>query len=602
MVAQIVLQDKDGGFIAYMLIDEFIVFKRDEWLNGSHTLEIELPITHGEIQNIIKYNRILFKDQTLNKWYEFVIKVIEKNTDSVKIFCESSLYDTLYSFVDYVGFNSNLILSGLNQILNAAVPTTQWQAGNSDISGYFNLQATRKNLKEVIWQYLVNTQGYIEERIEILNGVIIGRYIDVLSRRGVDRGKVIYDDREISEVNVKIPDKDIYTAAFGYGKNEDINTDGETETVDFSSVVWTEPVNKPAGQKWVGLPDSYKTAYGINDQHRMTAYENSEITEPEALLNETYYYLLENISDKTEYSIQAADLKALGYEVEEVRIGDTIGVQIGILGIKVQADIIRYQENYIEPDQNDFELANHSNTFMGFISSQNSAIINLKKENQVLRDAHMAGVLYAWNNEINGTGGYVYTEDGKGILTYDAIPSSATKVVEIKGGSIRIANSKVGGEWDWQLAMTGDGIIADVIHTGLLKSLNGQSEISIDNGTFNLGNGRLVFDGSNFTINYSGTELETVLDGKAEQSAIDEIGQYMSFSPTTGVTLGKTGSPMQITISNSEMGLWDQGAKVAHINGQKMLITSAEITNILKVGVHQIEKYNSEITLIKYVG
>jgi len=456
------------------MLDEFITFKRDEKLNGYHTLSFELPLSHTQIANVIKYNRLLFKDITLNKWYEFVICTIEKNEISVKVTCESSIYDTLYSFVDFVGFTSNLIMSGLTQILNAAVPASSWQIGTSDITGYYNLQATRKSLKTAIWEYLENTQGYIEERVEVTNGVITGRYIDIFARRGADRGKVIYDDREISEINVKIPSTDIFTAAYGFGKNENIDSDGVTEPLDFATIVWatpTNPVDKPNLQKWVGLGSYYLTAYGLNGQHRMTSYENSDQTDPAALLQETFDWLVANLADKTEYSIKAADLKALGYETEEIRIGDTIGVDIATLGIKIEADILRYQEDYLKPESNDFELANYSSSFVSTISDIKNTVQDLSNANQVLTSSYIAGVLAGWNNEINATAGYVYADPGTGIITYDALPASATKVVEIKGGSIRIANSKIAGEWDWKTVMTGDGIIADRVYTGTLTGL-----------------------------------------------------------------------------------------------------------------------------------
>lgn len=535
MIEQLILQDKDNQTIGYIFHDELLQCVREEQLNGVHRFVFEIDNKHQYIEHIQKYNRILLHDLTLNKWYEFIIMSIEKDDLTTKVTCESSIYDTLSNFVEFVGFNDNIVTSGLQKILEAAEPQSIWQVGTSDIQGYFNLQATKKDLKSVIWQYLENTGGYIEERVEISGGQITGRYIDILESRGADRGKIIYDDREISQINITVPETAVYTAAFGYGASEDFDEDGEAEQLDFANIVWSvangDPVDKPIGQKWVGLPYTYKEQYGVlvngERKHRMTVYENNDISSAETLLKRTYDYLHSNVEDQTEYSIKAADLRALGYEAEEVQLGDTIGVVVSQLNIKLKAKIIRYVENYLEPEKNDFELANYAQGFTSRISALENNLKTIKSVSQATANRFLNGLLEQWNNEINALGGYVYSEDGKGISTYNAVKESATQVTQLLGGALRIANSKTNGEWDWRTAITGDGIIADSIYTGLLAGE--KFELNLDTGTIKIGN-RISGIITNPVLEFDGTDLTFGL-GAIKWVNLDEQSQQNLVGP-----------------------------------------------------------------------
>ena len=70
------------------------------------------------------------------------------------------------------------------------------------------------------------------------------------------------------------------------------------------------------------------------------------------------------------------------------------------------------------------------------------------------------------------------------------------------------------------------------------------------------------------------------------------------------ITNGNSLNPHQVTISNDRMAFTANGAEVAYIDSEynKFFVTQAEITQTLKVGVHQIQKYNEDVTLIRWVG
>lgn len=100
-------------------------------------------------------------------------------------------------------------------------------------------------------------------------------------------------------------------------------------------------------------------------------------------------------------------------------------------------------------------------------------------------------------------------------------------------------------------------------------------------------------------INLKFTTVNNTLG--AHEDDLAEIYTYFDFS-ATGLNIGKNDSPLQINISNSQMDFIDNGNIVAYVNGQKMYINTAEILQSIIVGNHKIEKYDNNITLIKWVG
>lgn len=94
------------------------------------------------------------------------------------------------------------------------------------------------------------------------------------------------------------------------------------------------------------------------------------------------------------------------------------------------------------------------------------------------------------------------------------------------------------------------------------------------------------------TINTSVTSLTNSVNTLTNSVIIDG----------SGVTINKQGSPFQITIDNNSLNFKENGTVIAYINGQKMYIKSAEIKEQLTVGVHVIEKYDTNNTFIRWIG
>jgi|GEM_PF-3674984 hypothetical protein len=85
-------------------------------------------------------------------------------------------------------------------------------------------------------------------------------------------------------------------------------------------------------------------------------------------------------------------------------------------------------------------------------------------------DQYVSELIGRINDQANATGGYTYITEGQGIRTYDRavsdplVGSEASAVVEVKGGTVRIANSKTAqGQWEWLTVFTSGHIAAELV-------------------------------------------------------------------------------------------------------------------------------------------
>jgi|LSQX01.1.fsa_nt_gb hypothetical protein len=229
-------------------------------------------------------------------------------------------------------------------------------------------------------------------------------------------------------------------------------------------------------------------------------------------------------------------------------------------------------------------------------------------------------------------------------------PEQAVKIWRWNMGGLGYSDNVVGADnpdREYTVAMTMDGainadfvktgkLIADVVHIGAgttfdygydpsekadrsdhdeLSSIVSEhsSLLTVFSDEILLKADRTEVDELNQTVQQHSAQISTVADQVSIEvsrlegeigATSDELTMVKSHFDFTadGLRIRKPGSPMQVSISNEQIGLIDSGQLVAYINGQEMNITKAKVLQSLLVGTHVIEKYGDEITLIRWVG
>ena len=101
------------------------------------------------------------------------------------------------------------------------------------------------------------------------------------------------------------------------------------------------------------------------------------------------------------------------------------------------------------------------------------------------------------------------------------------------------------------------------------------------------------------SIDFDFEEAKGDIDGLKED--MDTINTSFSFTPDY-FEITRSGSDLKMRLDESKMRFMDGSEEVATISNRRMNITKGNFTRSLRIGNHVIERYNDEITLVKWEG
>jgi hypothetical protein len=167
--------------------------------------------------------------------------------------------------------------------------------------------------------------------------------------------------------------------------------------------------------------------------------------------------------------------------------------------LRVVGRVIEMTRNLKDPRLTDVKIGY---TRKSFVSSIGDAIASVTVSVEEVRSSvastseFLTNLIDNLNAQINATGGYFYVTRGQGVRTYDKavsdplVGAEADAVVEMKGGTLRFANTRTAqGEFDWRTVLTADGINGDLVTAlnamfGTIRNQTGSIFISLDTGEF----------------------------------------------------------------------------------------------------------------------
>lgn len=473
MITRVQLRDRRDNLVAYINTNDLTKFQRYRVINGQHTLDMVFAPDTPLLPSLQKYNRILFYDTEIGRWFEFSIASVTQTIKSVMISGESSFYSTLCCFIPFTDVTGRTVVNGMYELFGEAYPASEWVVGTSDVTGNFYMQRTRSTLKDALMDWAQKCGGEIDPEVSVAENGTITRRVNIYKRVGEDRGLSLYDDREITDITRKVQQGDIYTAAYGVGNY----VEGSDQALTFADVVWStengDPVDKPAGQTYVSLGAASIDQYGQNVGgtlvDRCTAY-TIDTSDPATLLERTYAALVAQLVDPTAYTIKAADFPSLGIPTSEVGFGDTVGVISTALGLRFRTRCVGKRTDYLNGQNTTYEFNERPYQVVRSISAISQTATNAER---IANESFYGAVLDKFNREINADQAYVIADPAEGFNTYNASnPADATKVTSIRGGSVRVANSKTAGQWNWSTVLTGDGLIINQLTAQKIEGEN----------------------------------------------------------------------------------------------------------------------------------
>lgn len=544
---RVLLFDHTDTYIGDLDASMVVELVSKEEVNGEHCLQVTT------LQELERTTRMLVRDG-MGHWHEYVVLgAVAQHSVGGAILREyyavwSIQYDLGATFIDtQVGLvpgHASIPHSANDGVAAALSGTGRWVAGTIDVttqaSGSFYRRSGWEGMQTVVEKW----GGEIGATIEVDGTGVTARRVDLRAHIGeatpTRRFDYAWDVRGIKRTE---PEEIWPCRIVPLGKSSETEAGGYTRRPSIASVnggvMWLQDdqvaplVRLPAGSGW-----DYPTAIVEND-----TYE-----EPADLKAWALDHITEYTRPRMTYEVDVAQLAQAGLNPHGVALGDEVVIvdrTFGPDGLRIQARVTKWEVNLLDPMDVKLTIGNARETLADQLQSIGQGLSDLHEQFVGMGEyqtsiGYLSDLLDRLNDEINATGGYTYITEGQGIRTYDVavtdplVGSEASKVVEIKGGTIRIADSRTsGGDWDWRTVFTSGHIAADLVTAAQLQA--GYIGSATSGNYWNLDTGDLRIAGTSTIGNTTVTQL--LSDVSATITGVD-VEYAQNQSATTAPSSG----------------------------------------------------------------
>lgn len=473
-------------------------------LNGEQTLEFSVPYEHVDAQNVKEHYTVARKNK-YGKWQLFLItEIIESHGEQLElnIFAEGAFVELDGSFIEYQFHDRKQPAV----VLPAILAGTRWEVGVVQGTEIHDITLKNTTVLEALQEFKERWHVELSFYVEISGHKISKRIVDCRIVKGSWKGKRFEYNKDLVQIERTVDAKVVKTALYGIGP--EIPDSGGLR-MTFKDVVWVQgtdgaPVNKPAGQSWVG-DDGAKAIWGkplkagdTSKQHLYGKFESNEAVDPVDLLWKTYVQLQISKNPQVTYKMKVVDLFAiLGIETEAIDIGDTAAVLDNDLKIAIQARIIEYIEDLDNPENDELTMGNVEPKFSDFTRTIETLDKEAYRKGEPIMPSWIDTAFGFAQDAITAGGGTVIMSEGEGILIVDN-PANPQKAIKLNAGQIALANSRniQTNTYNWRNFGTGGGWLADLVEAGFIRFERSQGGI-LTLGGANNGNGQMmVYDTS----------------------------------------------------------------------------------------------------------
>lgn len=429
----------------------------------------------------INFENVIAAEENGKKKFYRIYNVV-RSLYSVTAYARPIFYDLIDKVLLDVRPTNKIGQEALNIILEDTGFT-----GHSNISTSNTAYYVRKNIVEALlgddensflnrWGgefYCENFDIYINDKIGSDNGV---------------RVEFGYNLNEIEEdVNIE----EVITRIIPIGYNG-IMLEGEAPWVDSPLInKYTQPKMRVIEFSDVKVKENSDDEEGFDtiEEARAELIRQCNLLYKNDIDKPTVNYKIDmiNLANTTAYK----DFKML----VEVNKGDTVTCYIKHLDIDVKARVIDYERDLITGEYTYIELGNVVSNFFNEQADIQSKVDNILNDNGSVNAKTVEGAINAVKTKFKALKDIAQPQDVRAIIFEDRVENSPTFGCMCLGTmGFEIASSFKPGtkEWDFRTFGTGQGFFADyivagtlnanLIKTGIIKSLNGESWINLDTG------------------------------------------------------------------------------------------------------------------------
>ena len=348
---------KSNGETAFFRNDA----EQAEWTEEEFSLYCTFPYIPGKV--IERGMVILFQDPATNDWQAYEIR--QCTIMPGEFYQQFTAEDLAVSELTdcHIQGKTELTDVKISSALSGILSGTGWRVGNVATDPTSSGDIERGSVWQNINTLCQNWNVYIMPRVTVNADGISAKYLDILSTSGTDRGLRLAVNKNVSDPCVTYDDSELYTALYGYGGtySEGSGEDRETLEYNFADVVWSKTSYhpaKPKGQKYIEDPEM-TAAFGRNGKPRFGYYQNTNIKDPEILLQKTWQSLKLCCRPKVNITGTVADLKRMGYADVPLRLHDLAIIELEPVGIQIYMQIIRLKVDLLDPTKNMPEIGDY---------------------------------------------------------------------------------------------------------------------------------------------------------------------------------------------------------------------------------------------------
>lgn len=528
--------------------DVFEAVLREE-INGEHSLEITTT------RVLDKGIRMLYKDGR-SKWREFVVAGVDAEHASGNR--AIGTYYCVWSVQQDLQGVTVSVMPGVQTPTTAALAldallstTNRWTRGTVTQTSTGGASMYDRSAWEALSGLVDVWGGEVDASITVsTQGGVTGRAVDLYAAQGEQTAKRRFDfGADLMSVKRTLADNPLFCRISPRGKGE------QTDAGGYGRKITIESVNGGLDYlTYQPMVDVAKLPNGNGGYEYPTLIvENSNCETPTALKTWAQGVLAEYCTPKVTYEVDVVQAGIEGVDVTGVSLGDAVQVvdrKFGGDGIRVEGRIRSITTDLLNERDISIVIGDAEDSISSKFASVDKSLAAVSNDLTVMSTAeYIDNLLERINTEINATGGYTYIVPGNGILTFDVAvadplnPVEASQVVEVKGGSIRIANSKTAqGAWEWKTVFTSGHIAASLVTaanivTGYIGSA-GDTFIDLDNHTVQLGqtnNSHLTVSTSNINFYQGSTNVGSLGSSTLRLGATNE--PHITLGSSSGLCL-----------------------------------------------------------------
>lgn len=316
--------------------------------NNIDTLEFKVFDNTDHAVTLMQQNLVL-KEVRDGRIVPYVITEAEKDSDDRSVIAYASGEWIQLAKAGIIN-PQKIVGKTVNEFIDIALVGTKWKRGKTEYAGFHTMTIDEfidplKFLKDIASLFDLE----IQYRAEVVGSQIVGRYVDMVKKRGRDTGKEVTLGKDLMGIKRIENSQNICTALLGFVKKEG----GDFITISSINNGIPYLVDNDAFQRW-----------NERGQHKFGFYtpETEQDITPQRLMALMKTEIKKRVNTSVSYEVNAQSIgRVFGLAHELINEGDTIRIKDTGFTPKLylEARAIAGDESFTDPSQDKYVFGDY---------------------------------------------------------------------------------------------------------------------------------------------------------------------------------------------------------------------------------------------------